>query len=249
MAKRSGGNPESYTFPSWREPKQRHQRMVNRMLQLNAHLIACFRAKEKLKMMEVEERGRKVKRPVPQGIQPIMEENLPYEMTFFAILHPDEPGVPHWSHKALMEGLHPIFHETRQIDQQLGVRLAEWAVGGASRPATPQASNDGEAPKRDTSSFWERDSYHIPISEGGVPRFQGRIVAAINDAHSSAQINKVLADCADELVSLKDMSPKGYELVQSTAATRRQQWLDAEELADQPNPPPAQAPSSTVLAP
>jgi hypothetical protein len=249
MAKRSGGNPESYTFPSWREPKQRHQRMVNRMLQLNAHLIACFRAKEKLKMMEVEERGRKVKRPVPQGIQPIMEENLPYEMTFFAILHPDEPGVPHWSHKALMEGLHPIFRDTRQIDEQLGLRLAEWAVGGASRPATPQASNDGEAPKRDTSSFWARESYRIPLGKAGLPELQDRIRGALNDASTAAEIDKLWADCKMELELLKLEVKTGYDLLEETRRVRRLQLLDAEELADQPNPPPAQQSSTTVLAP
>lgn len=141
MAARSGGNPEAYTFPSWREPKQRHQRMVNRMLQLSCHLICCFRAKEKMKLVEVEERGRMRNKPVSQGIQPIMEENFPFEMTFLAILHPDQPGVPHWTHKALMEGLRPLFRPEQKLDRQLGRRLGEWAKGGVPRQEMKQEHN------------------------------------------------------------------------------------------------------------
>jgi hypothetical protein len=124
---------EQFTFPSWREPKQRHQRMVNRLLQLRCHLIVCFRAKEKFKIVETDGRGKKGKEIVSQGIIAICDDNLPYEMTALATLYPSEPGVPHFAQKALMSGLQHLFPEGKRLSKEHGRRLAEWAKGGAPR--------------------------------------------------------------------------------------------------------------------
>ncbi len=236
MAQRSGGNPEAYTFPSWRDPKQRHQKMVNRMLQLECHLICCFRAKEKLKMM----RNAKGKNePVSQGIQPIMEENLPFEMTFFAVLHPDQPGIPHWTHKALMEGLRPLFRDGQRLDRQLGARLGEWAKGGTPRQERREEDANGHDPetgevngqqhaKADADAWWARDSLANPVNGGGWQHWQGRMARAIDAAPTVDALNRLLHDNDASLKQLAADVPKAYEALKATADNAALILLDAE---------------------
>lgn len=128
-ARKWGGSPDRYTFMSWSEPKQRHQRLVDLIVKLDCNIILCFRAKPKMKMMKVREGSRDVNKPVEQGIQPITDELFPYETTFFAILDAHEPGVPRWTHKSLLDDLRGVFIEGERINTSTGKRLAEWAKG------------------------------------------------------------------------------------------------------------------------
>lgn len=134
---------EALTFAAWIKPKKSHKQFVNRLLQLRAHLILCFRAEEKIEI--VKEGGKTVVRPKQSragadGWVPICEKNLPYELTLSFLLTADAPGVPRPI--KLQEQHRPFFPQGAAISSEMGAELAAWAAGGSSparaRGAAPQ---------------------------------------------------------------------------------------------------------------
>lgn len=141
------GGRDSVKMASWIKPKGEHRKMVQRLLQIRAHLILCFRAEEKIEM--VREDGKMIvrKKQTATGIDgwvPICEKNLPYELTVSFLLMAARPGVPlpiklQEQHKAL-------FPLDEPITEAAGKRLAEWAAGSGpaqSGSAAPSASATG----------------------------------------------------------------------------------------------------------
>jgi AAA domain-containing protein len=124
MAAKHNKSPDVYSVPSWAEPKKQHWAMVNSIKRVKSHLIFCFRAKEKLRMIPG-------KAPVPRGIRPIGEESLPYEMSFFAVFDNENPGVPLFTVKPMSLTLRGIFRDGEKITEDLGRRLKEHADGKA----------------------------------------------------------------------------------------------------------------------
>jgi hypothetical protein len=128
---------EAMTMLAWVEPKQAHKRMVERLLQLRAHLILCFRAESKIEMAK--EDGKTVIREKRSlvgynGWIPIAEKNLPFELTVFFMLLAERPGVPH---KIKLQEQHKhLFPPDVPITEASGAGLAAWAKGGAPRTLT-----------------------------------------------------------------------------------------------------------------
>ena len=137
------GNREAMKMLSWQQPKKSHRKMVTRLLQVNAHVILCFRAQDKIEM--VKEGGKTVVRPKRSltgldGWIPISEPRLPFELTLSVLMTADAPGVPkpiklQDQHKAAV----PL---DRPITEQTGTALAAWASGAG----TPKAGAAEEAP-------------------------------------------------------------------------------------------------------
>lgn len=139
MAGQDYGKRESCKMASWIKPKMAHKHMVQRLLQVRAHLILCFRAEPKIEMVKGE-RGRMEVREKQSlvglnGWIPICEKNLPFEMTTSFLLMADHPGVP--MPIKLQQQHKVIFPLDRPIDEESGQRLAAWAAGGP-------APKDGE---------------------------------------------------------------------------------------------------------
>lgn len=131
MAGDNYGKREACKMAAWIKPKMSHKQMVQRLLQVKAHLILCFRAEEK-SGMEKDKNGKTV--IVQKGWQPICEKNMPYELTMAFLLTPDRPGIPQpiklqEQHKAAIDVSKPISEES-------GKKLAQWSVGGKSEPKT-----------------------------------------------------------------------------------------------------------------
>ena len=134
---------ERVKMASWIKPKMRHKTFVTKLLQVNAHLILCFRAEPKTEMTKVN--GKTVVQEKKgliglRGWFPVTEKNLPYEMTAYFLLDQDKPGIPHpikliSHHKAM-------FPADKQITVSAGEQLAAWAAGGSSKaPVNGSASN------------------------------------------------------------------------------------------------------------
>jgi hypothetical protein len=117
------------TWSAWIEPKADEARMINAMLQMDCFIILCFRAKEKLKI----ERG---KDPISLGWQPIASDRIHYETAFTLILPPGSKGTPDMSANGseLREPYDTIV-TNKQIDEELGRKLAEWAIGKKNKKA------------------------------------------------------------------------------------------------------------------
>src|SRR6266446_7878502 len=86
---------EAQRMRSWIYPKMEHKKMMTQLLQLQAHVIMCFRAAEKI---EIAKEGKKtVVRPKQSltgidGWIPICESKLPFEFTASFMLMAGRPG-------------------------------------------------------------------------------------------------------------------------------------------------------------
>ncbi len=131
------GRKESARMSSWIEPKARHKRFVQQLLRTRAHVVMCLRAEDKVEIVK-DAAGRTVVQPKASlvganGWIPICEKRLPFEATVSLLLTAANPGVPipvklERRHQALV----PL---DRQLDEQVGVALGEWAAGAAAGPA------------------------------------------------------------------------------------------------------------------
>jgi hypothetical protein len=137
---------EACKMSAWIKPKMAHKHMMQKLLQIRAHLILCFRAEEKIEMV----RGEGGKLEVRQkqsligkdGWVPICEKNVPFEATCSFLLLASNPGIPHPI--KLQEQHKPFFKPTSCIDEYAGEQLAKWAAGGVVKQETRQTDGVGK---------------------------------------------------------------------------------------------------------
>lgn len=132
---------EASKMRAWIEPKTAHKRMVQRLLQVRAHLILCFRAEEKIDIVKKD--GKTVIEAKKgliglDGWFPICEKALPFELTASFLLMAQRPGVP--LKIKLQEQHKALFQPDREIDEESGRRIAEWAAGGVIAPTTTKTT-------------------------------------------------------------------------------------------------------------
>ena len=137
MAGQDWQKREACKMAAWIKPKMAHKQMVQRLLQVRAHLILCFRAEEKIKMERVEGKMK----IVPQGWMPITEKNLPYELTVSFMLTDEKPG--YGRPIKLQEQHKAFFNPNKPIDEEAGRKLAQWASGGSVSQSTSHAHQQG----------------------------------------------------------------------------------------------------------
>jgi hypothetical protein len=136
------GGRDSVKMTAWIKPKMAHKAMVSRLLQVRAHLILCFRAEEKIEIIDDPEKAGK-KKIVPKrtltgadGWVPVSEKTLPYELTVSFLLTAAQPGVP--KPIKLPERLRPFFPLDKPVSEETGRQVGEWAAGAiAAAPAAP----------------------------------------------------------------------------------------------------------------
>lgn len=142
MAGDNWSKREACNMAAWIKPKTAHKHMVQKLLQVRAHLILCFRAEEKVEMVKGNDGKWKIQpKASPVGLNgwtPICEKNLPYELTCSFLLTADAPGVP--KPIKLQEQHKKLFPLDKPITEQSGRLIAEWALGSAAPQATPPSS-------------------------------------------------------------------------------------------------------------
>jgi len=144
MQRNPAGGPEwerreQLKFTAWIEPKGQHKHLLQRLWQLNTHIILCCHADPKLKLVR-NARGKTApsddKTPVP-----ICAPDIPYAMTASFLLSAERPGVPMWLKR--FDKIEPLISSNHPLDEATGARLAAWARGEKPQPvsgaATPQA--------------------------------------------------------------------------------------------------------------
>lgn len=118
---------EKLKFAAWIKPKANRNRLIQFGLQrTRAHVILCFRAKEKLEMVKVDGKIE----PVNTGWQPISGDEFGYEMSIMMILPPGSKGTPDWEQKGHrindMEGkLTNLLTGWGQITEELGEKVRD----------------------------------------------------------------------------------------------------------------------------
>lgn len=182
------GNRDSVKFTAWIAPKLAHKAMVTRLLQVNAHVILCFRAEEKIEIVKV---GGKVEvRPKQSlvgldGWVPISEKTLPYELTASFLLTADHPGIPR---PIKLQAQHRAFIPLdKPIGLEAGQRLAEWASGGATRTPEPVAAREPNSLAEALSVAELKENMRSAgietsaVSEVGRRLFPGRSAGSLSD--------------------------------------------------------------------
>lgn len=109
----------------WLAPKMQHKKMMNGLMALNMHIIFSIRAREKVKVTEVD--GKPSYESL--GIQPICEKNFMFELTLSMMLDADtnRPNII----KRPPTELFPTFNnDMGLITKEHGARLREWTLGG-----------------------------------------------------------------------------------------------------------------------
>ncbi len=144
LEKRAGDDwkkRESLKMAAWIEPKMDHKRMVQKLLQVKAHIILCLRAEEKVEMSRGQNGKMEIKAKHSltgkDGWIPVCDKNLPFEATCSFLLLASDPGIP--QPIKLQEQHKPIFPVGHLIDEEAGKRLAEWAKGSATEPKPEDA--------------------------------------------------------------------------------------------------------------
>lgn len=135
MAGADYGKRERVKMAAWIKPKTSHKKMVQKLLQIKAHLILCLRAEEKIEMVKKDgklEIQKKQSLTGKDGWIPICDKNLPFEATCSFLLLASNPGVPHPI--KLQEQHKDLFPLDKPITEESGRRLAEWAKGSAATP-------------------------------------------------------------------------------------------------------------------
>lgn len=155
------GAREAVKMLSWAKPKGEHKKMVQKLLQIRAHLILCFRAEEKIEMVKGADGKVVVQKKVSatglDGWVPICEKTLPFEATCSFLLLASTPGIPL---PIKLQAQHrDLFPLDKPITEESGKRLAAWATGGAPKPTEQtnwEWSLDNCASLDELAELWKR---------------------------------------------------------------------------------------------
>lgn len=158
---------ESVKMLAWQKPKANRRVLLNRgIINADVNLILLFRAKQSAKpiVKTVEEGGRQVRKTevVQMGFVPVAGDEFLFEMDLCTLLLPAAGGVATWSSdepgERMMIKVPDQFqalkaeYASKPLDEELGARLAQWAVGGAKKEESKAgtAVSGGGAPTSDS---------------------------------------------------------------------------------------------------
>lgn len=148
MAKDDLAKRDRVKRTAWIMPKREHKKMMQKLLRVNAHLILCFRAEEKTDQVKNQQTGQWEFVPKKSlvgldGWIPIAEKTLPFECTASFLFTADKPGIP--KKIKLQEQHKAIFPLDKEITEDAGRRIAEWAAGTKETVATqtPASASSG----------------------------------------------------------------------------------------------------------
>jgi hypothetical protein len=136
---------ERMTWAAWIKPKAARDKLISAILRIRAHVIFCFRAKKKTKIVPKSE-------PIDLGWMPDAPEKFLYEMTAAALLPPNARGVPCWNPPndgekemvKLPRAFEGIFNHFagKPMSEDIGEAMARWAKGDTATPAKKETPKE-----------------------------------------------------------------------------------------------------------
>lgn len=151
-------NREQFNFAAQIVPKRQRKKLNQRIVQLAKQVtfILCYQAQEKIrprKKGEKDKDGKPIREPEDMGWQPITTSTLPRDMTVRFLLTPGCEGVPvllppNPEEKKLIK--QPMqfkdwFREGEPLSEEMGERLANWAIAKKLTPADYETCTDRAA--------------------------------------------------------------------------------------------------------
>jgi hypothetical protein len=183
------------------------------------------------------------------GWVPIAEKNLPYEMTVSFLFTADKPGIP--KPIKLQEQHRPFFDLGKEITEESGKKLAEWAAGGSPKTAVapdplaalvgeltdivaelgagPNAARIAEKLGQPGAKKWLEEQIR-----GGRARLAERSTAAgagTPDGGSGAETSETEAVPAPEPAAVEEAAPLPDEPVDEFEPAPREGLLAAADVA------------------
>jgi hypothetical protein len=145
MAGKDYDKRERVKFTAWIEPKQAHNKLVNKILQCRCHFIFCFRAKDKIAPVK---NAKGKTEFVSVGWTPICSDRFEYEMGALLILPPSARGVPELSaERTKLQAQHAhIFPAGKPLDEDAGRAMARWCAGKPTAAASPSTGRREKPP-------------------------------------------------------------------------------------------------------
>ena len=177
---------EAVKMAAWIKPKMAHKHMMQKLLQVRAHLILCFRAEAKIEMVKDPETRKLVIQPKASltgldGWIPVTEKSVPFELTVSFLLTADAPGIG--KPIKLQEQHKHLFPTGALIDEGAGRAIAAWAAGGeppdwrqthAQAVAAAQtlddlktAATEGARAYREAADATGRAAFEVAVKERG----------------------------------------------------------------------------------
>lgn len=152
---------ERATWTAWIRPKALENRFIYRLEELEIPTVLCFRAKEKIRIVKGQD-------PIDLGWQPISSDRIAFQ-TIFTLVIPPEPliakkGIPDLTVSDLRQPFDTMIATGKQIDEDLGRRLALWAAGGSSRPA-PETQDKAPLPKTSPEPTSEAEAVQKALAD------------------------------------------------------------------------------------
>jgi hypothetical protein len=196
------GSREGAKVASWIKPKGEHKRMVQRLLQVKAHLILCFRAEPKIEVAKRDGKTVIVPKESLVGLDgwiPVTEKNLPFELTVSLLFTADKPGIP--KPIKLQEQHRALFPKDREVDENSGKAVAAWAAGGEKPTEKPVERTDPVPMK-------EAAAKPVPDDPGYITSDQ---VIHIGDKLRDAKIPAERMLKAGRLASLEKIPAEKYQ--------------------------------------
>lgn len=154
MSKGDPAKAEKLTALAWKDPKQRHRKLMRYLRKLEIPIIFCLRAEPKIKYQKDANGKMQV---VDAGWLPIAEKLFGYDMLIYALMMPENPGIPVHL-KKLEPEFESMFPVGKIITQKCGTLLAEWAtpkaaaaqnIEPAGAPVGSEAAASAAAPMTD----------------------------------------------------------------------------------------------------
>ena len=139
---------EAVKMLAWSAPKAARKVFRAAVARLPAHLILCFRAKEGAKPVKDASGKTQV---VQMGFTPIAGDEFVYEMKASCLLYPNSQGRPTWKSDLpgesqmikLPRQFRGILDDGKQLSEEHGRALAEWARGGDGSAGTQKGVGTG----------------------------------------------------------------------------------------------------------
>ena len=147
QAKSEAAGRTANSFTAWRNITPQHNKMVDKLVRANLHIIVTMRVKMEF-VQEKDERGKTIVRKV--GLQPVQRDGLEYE---FDIVGDMAEAV-----LSVMKTRCSLFHDAiiTKPGQKEGAKLADWLNSGEAAPAPEPVKPTALAPSAARVRFGEK---------------------------------------------------------------------------------------------
>lgn len=219
---------DTMKYTAWIRPKGMHKHLVQRLWQLNCHIILCCHAEKKLDLIK-NDKGKNVPNP-DRGMSPVCAPDIPYAMTVSFLLDPKNPGVPIWL--KYFDKLASFIHTDRVLDEETGRRIAEWSKGKRTESAPATTAAPAKPAAADKPPAEPQESTPPPPDEEDKAAIIAAGLVAEYNATTDTKSHFALVDDATKHKQVEWLKRKRKDLFKTVNAAVAESWGRVQIPAD-----------------